>query len=259
MQTVCNMQNKLKTEYAFVSGATSGIGLSIAVKLQRCGFRVIACGRNADILEKLKRKYGMIPYVCDLTNGEALNKLTEFLKGKNITVAVNSAGRGNIGYFEDISDSDDTASISLNVTALQMLTKFFAAEMKRGVILNVCSAAAFSPEPLMATYAATKAYVYSYSRAVDYELERKGKPIRVLLLCPAAVNTPFIAAAGACNPAKGISSDKCANEAVKAIFSKKSVIVPLFSTKVLRVLSRIAPEFAILSVQYKYQKEKLRK
>ncbi len=253
------MKTTRNTKYALVTGATSGIGKEIAIKLSQKGFCVIACGRNGKVLEKLKHQYGMIPYLCELTDEYERNSLLEFIKNKNITVAVNSAGVGNIGSFDEISDENDEASINLNIVALQLITKFLACNMKHGVILNVCSAAAFTPEPLMATYAATKAYVYAYSRAVDYELKKRKKPIRVLLLCPGAVNTPFISTAGAVKPAKGISAEKCAEEAIKAIFSKKSVTVPAFSMKVLRKLAKAVPEAIILEVQYRFQEAKLKK
>ena len=243
-------------KYALVTGATSGIGKEIALKLTQKGFSVIAVGRNQAELTILSEKYGMIPKVCDLSNRDECVSLWEKYKEYDICTLVNCAGFGYVSDFDKISIDDDVKMANVNVLAMQILTKLFSSSMKNGVILNVCSAAAFSPEPLMASYAASKSYVYSYSRAVDYALKRRNSNVRVRILCPGAVSTPFEKTAKVKNPLPSISAERCAEYAIKAIEGKRTVTVTGFKMKASRFLSRIAPEKLVLAVQYKIQGSK---
>ncbi len=243
-------------KYALVTGATSGIGKEIAIKLTENGFLVIAVGRNKAELSSLSEKYGMIPNVCDLSEKDECVSLWEKYKEYNICTVVNCAGFGYVSDFDKISIDDDIKMVNVNVLATQILTKLFSSSMKNGVILNVCSAAAFSPEPLMASYAASKAYIYSYSRAADYELQKRNSPVRIRLLCPGAVSTSFEKTAGVKNPLPSISAEKCAEYAIKAIEGKRAVTVTGCKMKISRFLSRIAPEKLVLAVQHKIQGSK---
>ena len=243
-------------KYALVTGATSGIGREIAVKLAEKGFSVIAVGRNKEELSSLSEKYGMVPSVCDLSEKDKCVSLWKAYRKFNICIVVNCAGFGYVSDFDKISIDDDAEMINVNITAVQILTKLFSASMKSGVILNVCSAAAFSPEPLMASYAASKAYVYSYSRAVDCELQKRHSNVRVRLLCPGAVSTRFEKTAGVKNSLPAISAEKCAEYAVKAIEGRKAVTVTGCKMKISRLLSKLVPESIILDVQYKIQGSK---
>ena len=241
-------------KYALVTGATSG--KEIAFKLAQKGFCVIACGRNKKSLTELMEKYGMTAHMCDLSDKNECLSLWKKYKMLDMRVVVNCAGFGYVSDFDGITVEDDVKMINVNVTATQILTKLFSSSMKSGVILNVCSAAAFSPEPLMASYAASKAYIYSYSRAVDYELKKRKSNVRVRLLCPGAVNTPFEKTAGVKNPLPSMSADECAEYAIKAIEGGKTVTVPGIPMKMSRLLSKISPEKIILYVQYKIQGSK---
>ncbi len=243
-------------KYALVTGATSGIGKQIAIGLANKGFSVVATGRNEKILLELSEKYGMIPDACDISDKNECVALWDKYKDMNICTVVNCAGFGYVSDFDAVTVENDVEMINVNVTATQILTKLFSRSMKSGIILNVCSAAAFSPEPLMAAYAASKAYVYSYSRAADYELKRRNSNVRVRILCPGAVSTPFEKTAGVKNPLPSISAEKCAEYALKAIEGKKTVTVTGFKMKISRLLSKLTPESIILAVQYKIQGSK---
>ncbi len=243
-------------KYALVTGATSGIGKEIAKKLAKKDFTVIACGRNEAVLADLGKSYGMMPHVCDLSDKNECVSLWEKYKMLDIRAVVNCAGFGYVSDFDGITVDDDIKMINVNVTATQILTKLFSSSMKCGVILNVCSAAAFSPEPLMASYAASKAYVYSYSCAVDYELKKRNSKVRVCLLCPGAVNTPFEKTAGVKKPLPSMSAEKCAEYALKALEGARTVTIPGIPMKISRVLSKVLPENVILYIQYKIQGSK---
>lgn len=245
-------------KYALVTGATSGIGKQIAVILTEKGYKVIACGRNRAVLSALAEQYGMIPQLCDLSSKEQCVELHKKYSDLNVTAVVNCAGFGFVRDFDKISVDDDVDMINVNITSLQILTKLFSQTMKKGVIMNVCSSAAFTPEPLMASYAASKAYVYSYSRAVDYELKKRRSRVHVCVICPGAVSTPFEKTAGVSKPLKGISAEKCAKCTVDAMEKRADVTIVGTKMKLAVLLSKLLSENTVLKLQYKIQGSKLK-
>lgn len=96
-----------------------------------------------------------------------------------VGLVINNAGAGQIGASSDIPWEAEEALLTANMLAPCRLTKAFAASMERGCILNVASLAGFQPEPGMASYAASKAFLLQWSRAVGYELKREGRPVRL--------------------------------------------------------------------------------
>ncbi|HYY41478.1 MAG TPA: SDR family NAD(P)-dependent oxidoreductase, partial [Pyrinomonadaceae bacterium] len=109
---------------------------------------------------------------------------------------INNAGFGSMGEFAALDLARELNMIDLNIKALVALTHLYLAPMrerKRGAIINVASTAAFQPVPYMATYAATKAFVLSFSEALWEENRAHG--IKVLALCPGVTNTNFFDAA----------------------------------------------------------------
>ncbi len=247
--------------YALVTGASSGIGRQIAIKLIERDYNLIVCARRGERLAELKalgKKHGVkvIPYSADLSCPKNCVILHNYFSNLNITMVVNSAGFGLLGDFDSHPLSKELEMISLNVTGAAMLTRLFANSMKKGTILNVCSAAAFSSEPLMASYAASKAYIYSYSRAVNYELKKRGKNVRVVLLCPGAVRSEFDMRAGVTESLPGITAEKCATAAIKGLNAGKEFIIPTAKIKLGYVLSRILPPNVTTAFQYKIQNKK---
>lgn len=117
--------------------------------------------------------------------------------GLVVDVLVNNAGFGKYGQENEIRYEDALNMINLNCRAVLALTKLFLPNMlarRKGAIINVASVAGFYPWPMMATYAATKAFVISYSQALAQEL--KGKGVKVLCTCPGPVATAFQERAG---------------------------------------------------------------
>lgn len=136
--------------------------------------------------------------VADLSkpgSGEAVRRDAE-AQAIAVDVLVNNAGFGTYGPFEDIApDREEEEVVAVNVAALVSLTHAFLPPMLErghGVILNVASTAAFQPGPFIAVYAATKAFVLSFSEALWAEC--RGRAVHVVALCPGAVDTPFFAA-----------------------------------------------------------------
>lgn len=189
---------------AVVTGASYGIGLEIAERLSRDGHDLVLAARSADRLEevatRLRGAHGRVVHVVVLDGSEpdAADRLAARLDGiGEVEVLVNNAGFGALGPFAE-QDADLVDSmIRLNVSFLVRLTRRCLDGMRargRGRILNVASTAAFQPGPFMAVYYATKAFVLSFSEALDEEL--RGSGVTVTTLCPGPTTTEFQARAG---------------------------------------------------------------
>ena len=245
--------------YALVTGASSGIGKEIAILLAKKGYNLILVARRKkrleDLQEYIDRKYSVQVLIkeCDLSIRDNCFSLFEECKKYHIQVLINNAGFGKVGQFQKIPCEDEIAMIQTNIMALLILTKLYVNHMRKGYILNVASIAGFQPVPMMATYGATKAFVLNFSQSVNYELKRHHKKVSISTLCPGPVNTEFNQVAGAEFNLQSITAKKCALEAIQGLFSKKDVIIPSISIKVLHGLSKIAPNKIILPVEYKIQ------
>ena len=138
---------------------------------------------------------------------------------------MNNAGFGICGFFSEGDLDLELEMIRLNIESLHILTKLYLSTMSKGVIMNVASVAGFIPTPLMATYAATKAYVNNFSRALNYEMKVQKRDIRVLSLCPGPVKTDFWTIAKANQSKYALPVERCARAAVKGIINNKLVII----------------------------------
>lgn len=250
--------------YAFITGASSGIGREISILLAKRGYHLILVARREERLKQLKKqlqkkwnKLEIIIEDCDISKQENCIHLFEKYQSYPITVVINNAGFGAVGNFTDISLEKELNMIQTNIRAVHIFTKLFSASMKKGYILNVASMAAFQPGPFLATYSATKSYVFELSMAINYELKRQGKSVHITTLCPGPVNTEFNAVAGADFALPSISAKACARQAVEGLFSKKDFVVPSLSMKVLHMLTKITPYSILLPVNYKIQTKKL--
>ena len=190
---------------ALITGASSGIGKELARIHAKNNGDLILVARRLNLLESLKaeleNKYSIqvIIIELDLTEKDAVTNLIDSIKQKNITInyLFNNAGFGGYGDFVEREIKQDLEMIQLNVTALVELTHGIANQMIEnggGKILNTASTAGFLPGPLQATYFATKAFVVSFSQALNQEL--RSKKISVTALCPGPVQTEFITVAG---------------------------------------------------------------
>ena len=190
---------------ALITGASSGIGKELAIIHAKNQGDLVLVARRKQLLDslssELSEKYKVSVFVIemDLTANGAATKLVEELIKENIQISYlfNNAGFGGYGDFIDRSISEDLAMIQLNVSSLVELSHGIANQMVKnggGMILNTASTAGFIPGPLQATYFATKAFVVSFSQALDQELRKKG--VTVTSLCPGPVKTEFIEVAG---------------------------------------------------------------
>lgn len=248
--------------YALITGASSGIGEQLAVQLAEQGYQLILVARRVDRLQALKaaisakHSIDIVVYPCDLLDINARALFLEETRKWDIKLVINNAGFGQVGLFDTLDLAKETQMIQLNIEALHVMTRWFAERMDDGVILNVASMAGFIPTPLMAAYAATKAYVINYSRAANYELIKAKRRLRILILCPGPVDTEFAQVAGAKHALKSISSAYCARIAIKGIARRKTVIIPGFKMKIVHLFAKIVPTRWILAVSYRLQKLK---
>ena len=189
---------------ALITGASSGIGYEFARYHASKGGDLVITARRRDPLEALKAelegKHGVTVHVIDLDLGApgGADKLYEAVKalGVDIKVLINNAVIGGHGIFVERDAATEQAMIDLNNSALVRLTHHIANDMVAsggGKILNVGSTAGFAPGPNQAIYFATKAFVNSFSQAIDQELRDKG--VTSTVLAPGYVETEFAKAA----------------------------------------------------------------
>lgn len=243
--------------YALITGASSGIGKELAILLAKKGYDLVLVARRKDRLVELKQKLEKNDIVVqietfDLSVLENCNILFDKVKTLDIKLFINNAGYGKLGMFYETDLATELNMIDLNIKSLHILTKLYTQHFSEGLIVNVGSIAGFLPTPKMATYAATKAYVNSFSRAINYEMKRNNKNIRVLNVTPGPVVTEFSDVANAKHN-RGMDVKKCALEIVKGIEKKKALIVPGASMKFLRFLIRFVPTSLLLKSAYKIQ------
>lgn len=246
---------------ALVTGASSGIGKEICKYLDSLGYSIIMASRNKEKLEELreslKNKSKIV--VIDLNDMSSLKNLYVVSKNHDIDILVNCAGFGMFGEFTETDLNQELNMIDVNIKALHVLTKLFLKDMKKknkGYILNVSSSASFYPGPLMSTYYSTKAYVTSLTKAINFELKKNKSNIKVSCLCPGPVDTNFNNVAGVKFSVKPLSSDYVAKYAIDKMFKGKTVIIPGFKMKLVKFLSRFAPDKLILNITYNIQKKK---
>lgn len=252
-----------------ITGASSGIGLEFATLFAKDGFHLVLNARNEsrlqEIANELTTKYGVKITVAakDLSIPESADELTSELAsaGIEVDVLINNAGFAAYGSFNETSWKEEKDMIQVNITTLTALTKQLLPGMiKRnsGKILNVASTAAFQPGPLMAVYYATKAYVLSFSEAVNYELRNTG--VSVTALCPGATATNFEKRANLESSrlfqSGAMDARDVALEGYKALNEKKSLEIPGFKNKALANLVRFLPRKSVLKIVHYVQDKK---
>jgi short-subunit dehydrogenase len=187
---------------ALVTGASAGLGEEFALQLAILGATsLVLTARRADRLEDLKgRLVAAHPALrvetvsADLSDATAVTSLIAELESRGFSpdILINNAGFGDLGTFRTSDPGRIESMIALNITALTRLTRWAVPgmlEKKAGWICNVGSTAGLIPLPTFAVYAATKAYVNSFSEALRIEVHGSG--VFVSALCPGPVETEF--------------------------------------------------------------------
>ena len=246
---------------ALVTGASSGIGYSIARCLSNIGYDLIVVARRKDCLLNLKKEcktdVEIIP--MDLSIISNVYKLYETTKKHDIDILVNNAGVGLYGEFYDIDLQKEMDMLRLNIGATNILTKLYLKDMvkkNKGKILNVSSIFGFMPGPLMSSYYASKAYITSISRAINMELKMKNINVSISTLCAGAVDTNFNSDLGISFFIPPSSSEKVAKYSIKKLLKNKEIIVPGIINKFVYILNKIVPNRILRYIVYMSQNGK---
>src|SRR5688500_6479994 len=242
-----------------ITGASSGIGAAFARKLAARGRNVLLVARSEDKLIALCNELGRLTSIraqylaLDLRKPEARSQLfEETQKGElEIDTLINNAGFGSMGDFAKLDPERELEMIELNITAVVELTRRFLGPMRerqRGTIINVASTAGFQPVPYMATYAATKAFVLSFSEALWDENRQHG--IHVMALCPGVTETNFFDAAGIDRPPMRTvqTAEEVVETALRGLGRKKPVVISGWANWFTVEAERVVPRSFVTKV-----------
>jgi hypothetical protein len=187
-------------EYALVTGASKGIGKAIAEQLASKKINILLVARSQDLLQsvasEIADKYGVKTafFAIDLAEQNASKQVFDWCVTNNfkVNILVNNAGYGLSGALEKYSLKEYAAMMQVNMNVLVEMSYLFLDTLKGGkesYILNIASAAAYQSVPGLNVYAATKSFVLSFSRGLNFEL--KNTSVFVAVGCPGATDTNF--------------------------------------------------------------------
>jgi short-subunit dehydrogenase len=253
-----------------ITGASSGIGEAFARRLAARADNVVLVARSEDKLAALCHELGRAhnvnaQYVAlDLTEGDAAEKLfaETNARGLEVETLINNAGFGSMGDFTTFDLRRELEMIDLNVKALVALTHLYIKPMrerKGGTVLNVASTAAFQGVPYMATYAATKAFVLSFSEALWDE--NRAFNVHVMALCPGVTETNFFAAANSDKPPMRVSQtpDEVVDTALSGLRRGKSHIISGWTNYLMMESERLVPRRIVARIAGKAMRPKYTK
>lgn len=253
---------------AIITGASSGLGREYALAACRQHPEIehfVLIARREDRLMEVAdelseelpsgkgRSVTVLP--ADLTNKADRERIAEFLWDNNpdVRLLINNAGFGQMGYVSDLDAEKQADMVSLNCGALTALCAVVLPYMKKGsAIINVCSIAAFVPTPRMTVYCSTKAYVFSFSKSLREETKKDG--INVLAVCPAPMDTEFLAIAGIEGESRmfdmlpRVQPREVAEKSLRKAFAGRAVYTNRVIYKVYRVLGKILPHNWLMKV-----------
>ena len=223
---------------------------------------LILVARDKEKLEKIQESLPtkVTIIVADLSNEQKVKELYVLTKNEKIDILINNAGFGVFGNFTETDLNKELEMIDTNIKAVHLLTKSFLKDMEKnnyGYILNVASSAAFQPGPLMATYYATKSYVYQLSEAIYYEQKKKQSNVHISVLCPGPVATNFNNVAGVKFGVKPLKSTYVAKYAIDQMFKNKMLIIPGFTMKCAKFFGRFVSDKMLLRIAFRIQKKKI--
>lgn len=246
---------------ALITGASSGMGRDMARVLASQGYDLIIAARRKDKLDALAEELdGNVQVICcDISDENECRALFDHVKDEPLDIAINNAGFGAFGAFDEVDLSRELKMLDTNVRAVHILTKLFIEKFSKqgyGHLMNVASSAGFFAGPLMSTYYATKSYVLRYSEALAEELRRRRSPVKISVLCPGPVGTEFGSVANVAFSMKGLDSMNVARYAIRQMQKGKLLIVPGMMMKSVMLLRHFLPDVLLNRAVYHIQKRK---
>lgn len=246
---------------ALITGASSGIGREIARQLAPQARRLILIARRQDRLDALAAEIGRagLEIECHAVDVADTVQIDAFLArlesaGTSVDFLINNAGIGDHGFFEESDWKRVETMIDVNIKSLTRMTHALLPQLirsGRGAILNVSSIASLLPIPKMSVYAATKAYVTSFSEGIRAEL--RGTGVSVTALCPGPVDTEFFQLAERANSHESppapeffkVSVQEVAREALDAVLRDRPRVIPGWVPWAVMTIATLVP-FAIV-------------
>ena len=245
-------------EYALITGASKGIGKAIAYELAKRKKNLLLIARSSDLLKELaediRKKHAVeVDYFAiDLSEADSAHRLKQWIVDKNypVTILVNNAGYGLWGRFDELTLEEQNNMLRLNMSTLVNLTYELLPilkKAKKSYILNVASTAAYQAVPTLSLYAASKAFVLSFSRGLKIELKKT--PVSVTCISPGPTTSDFVNRARMSNPIQkkaeqfSMTAEKVAEIAINGLFSGKAEIIPGFSNKFITKITSFIPKW----------------
>ncbi|MBC8082464.1 MAG: SDR family oxidoreductase [Hymenobacter sp.] len=242
---------------ALITGASRGIGRALAAELARRGYALLLVARStgqlAQVAAELRQRHGIRAEFlsCDLAAPDAAERVAEWVDRQTpeLTVLVNNAGYGLWGRFEELTLTEQQNMLQLNLHLPVALTHRLLPALHRppkAYVLNVASTAAYQAVPTLTLYAASKAFLLSFSRGLRYEL--RGSGVSVTCLSPGATTTAFAdragMSAGLQQTANKVSMTpaQVAQAGIAALLAGEAEIIPGTLNKISSALTALVPK-----------------
>jgi short-subunit dehydrogenase len=258
-------ENNNRGKYALVTGATSGFGFEFARLLAKDGYNLVLVARTGERLDEIATDLTqtffieVLPITADLFNPSSAKDIYEEIitKGITIDILINDAGQSEHGNFIEYDMARDIDLIQLNITSVVCLTKLFLKDMvarNEGKILQVASLLGKYPTPLMTVYAATKAFIISFTEGLINELQET--QVTVTALMPGASDTDFFHKAGTENTVtyreeKLSNPEDVAREGYEGLMSGDNKVVVGAKNKMYAAMSNLMPDGMLASTMRK--------
>ena len=246
-------------KWAIITGASSGIGRALSFQLAAGGFDLVLIARNrealAEVAAECSRRSGIETEViaADLSDVEAVESITSTIAARPrlYEVLVNNAGFGIHGDFASADIEQNIQLVNVQLTAMLKLTRAVLPSMierHSGHILNIGSVYSFSPVPFQSVYAACKAFLLSFSSALENEL--KGTGVSITVFCPGTTQTEFRSRAGIGQKRTdtGMTAEGAARIAFIEMMRGKHVVVPGLVNRLFVFLAQFLPDKVVPSL-----------
>lgn len=224
-------------KYALVTGASKGIGKSIAIELAKRGISLLLVARSAPLLEALRdeitQQYRVEAafFAVDLAEPGAVDQVTGWIasNGFSVHMLINNAGYGHSGSFGNYSTEEYAQMMRVNMEVPVSLIRALLPsllQLPRAYVLNIASSAAYQAVPGLTVYAATKAFLLQFSRGLSYELRKTN--VTVTVVSPGGTDTNFAARARVSQKAvkagekMNMTPEEVARQAVDAMMTGKT-------------------------------------
>ena len=271
MSAVLNVvESHWRERTALITGASSGIGRALAFDLAEGGCHLILTARRRERLEDVQRQVSrfkvrvdVIP--SDLAVAGGVSRLLEEIRrgGLDVDLLINNAGIGVAGPFATTPWERDHQMVQLNIVSVLELTKRLLPRMLErgnGDIIFLGSVVGYMPVPLLANYAATKAFVRSFAEALAHET--RGTGVHVTLVSPGTTATDFFTTAGYGKPVQGrgplvSTAQEVADATLRAAAHADRAIVPGMANWMMAMTGKVLPTGLVMRVAERIQRSRM--